>query len=202
MERQQHWDEVYHKPTSKLSWHQGHPTTSLQLITAIVPPPARVIDVGGGSSSLAGALLGAGYPGVSVLDISQIAIEQAKERIGPLSAEIRWIVGDVTTIENLGEYDVWHDRAVFHFLTSPEDRAAYCKVLHGSIRRGGHLIIATFGLEGPEQCSGLPVCRYGPESLRDAFGADFVVIRDLTEDHVTPWGQTQQFYYAVFQRQQ
>ena len=196
-----HWDEVYRlKGEQELSWHEDSPATSLALIREIKAPLARVIDIGGGSSVLAGQLLADGVQLVAVLDISEIALERAKERIGESSSHIRWIVGDVTALKDIGQFDIWHDRAVFHFLTRLEDRKNYIALAKETLTIGGHLVISTFSLDGPEKCSGLPIQRYDAKALGVEFGENFTLLRELNEVHTTPWGNPQKFAYAVFRR--
>lgn len=151
MDSQQHWDAAYAKDAEQLSWTQPEPTTSLQLI-AEATPTGRVIDIGGGASPLAGLLLDRGYQ-PTVLDISPSAIDRAKAALGPRAAQVQWIVADITASPALGTYDVWHDRATFHFLTEPAQRAAYVATLLRSLKPGGHAILATFALDGPENAA-------------------------------------------------
>lgn len=171
---------------------------SLALIAEVLPA-GRVIDVGGGASSLAGRLLDRGYS-VAVLDIAPASIERAKQRLGDRARLVRWIVADVTAIEDVGTFDVWHDRATFHFLTQPADRECYVRLLRKTVPVGGHVIIATFAPQGPSTCSGLDVARYDGESLRRELGPAFELIKSVPETHVTPWGKPQAFQYAVFRR--
>jgi SAM-dependent methyltransferase len=199
--RRLHWDEVYHlKGEQELSWHQDDPITSLALIREVKRPQARIIDIGGGSSVLAGRLLDDGAELVTVLDISEIALEKAKERIGEGKDRIRWIVGDIATLQDIGQFDIWHDRAVFHFLTRPEDRKNYRALVKQTLPVGGHLIVGTFSIDGPEKCSGLPVQRYDAKALAAEFGDNFTLLREFSEVHTTPWGKLQNFSYAVFKR--
>ncbi len=169
MSTQEHWESMYaSKGDQDLSWTQPEPRTSLSLITEVCPA-GRVIDVGGGTSLLVERLLGRGY-WVAVLDISQTAIDRARHRVGSRATQIHWIVADVTAYPDLGSFDVWHDRAVFHFLTAPADRAAYTGLLERTVPAGGHAVIATFALDGPEMCSGLEVRRYDGQSLAAELG--------------------------------
>jgi 2-polyprenyl-3-methyl-5-hydroxy-6-metoxy-1,4-benzoquinol methylase len=195
----EHWDSVYNtKSDAEVSWTQAEPRTSLSLIREVCRK-GRVIDVGGGTSILAERLLDAGYS-VAVLDISEAAIAQAKARMGAKSERVRWIVTDITAAPELGTFDVWHDRALFHFLTDPSDRAAYIALLSRSIPVGGHAVIATFALEGPEKCSGLPVRRYDGHHLALELGSGFELLKSVPEIHLTPWGKPQAFQYSVFRR--
>jgi 2-polyprenyl-3-methyl-5-hydroxy-6-metoxy-1,4-benzoquinol methylase len=194
-----HWNSVYQSRTdAELSWTQADPALSLALIREVCPS-GRVIDVGGGTSPLAGRLLELGYS-VAVLDISEAAIDSARKRLGDRAAQVAWVVADVTAMPALGEYDVWHDRAVFHFLIDPADRAAYAALLKRTIPAGGHAVIATFALDGPEKCSGLPVRRYDGPSLQAELGPDFRLMKSVPGMHVTPWGKPQSFQYSVFER--
>ena len=198
MDTQQHWDATYAKDPQQLSWTQPEPTVSLQLI-AEATPVGHVIDIGGGASPLAGLLLDRGYQ-PTVLDISGAAVERAKAALGPRAAQIEWIVADVTGDVDLRSCDVWHDRATFHFLTELAQRAAYFVKLRQTLRPGGHVILATFALDGPEKCSGLQVRRYSPELLTQELGPQFHLIKTILETHHTPWGATQSFQYSLFQR--
>ena len=195
----EHWQAVYEsKGDAELSWTQPEPRLSLDLIRHVCPT-GRVIDVGGGTSMLAEKLLSAGYS-VAVLDISETALARGRTRLGPRAAAICWITADVTSTRDLGRYDLWHDRAVFHFLIDPADRAAYVALLSRTIAPGGHAVIATFGLDGPETCSGLPVRRYGGPSLAVELGPGFRLLESVEEAHATPWGKPQAFQYSVFGR--
>jgi 2-polyprenyl-3-methyl-5-hydroxy-6-metoxy-1,4-benzoquinol methylase len=199
-DRQQHWETVYGtKAADRVSWFRPHLETSLALVERYATDrDARVIDVGGGESTLVDDLVARGY-GLTVLDISQTAIAATKARLGTEAGGVEWITSDITRAAlPSGAYDVWHDRAVFHFLTAPEDRAAYVARVRQSLKRGGHLILATFGPDGPMKCSGLEVCRYDADSLRREFGEDFRLLESLTEVHHTPFGTMQQFLYCCF----
>ncbi|HZL35396.1 MAG TPA: class I SAM-dependent methyltransferase [Tepidisphaeraceae bacterium] len=196
-----HWQNAYlTQSESQVSWHEDDPQLSLELIAEYSTPQARVIDIGGGSSVLAGRLLERGYCDVAVLDISPAALDRAKARIGKSRDRIRWIAADITQADKLGSFDIWHDRAVFHFLTAPRDRQAYVFLANKTIVIGGHLIIGTFALSGPEKCSGLPVERYDARKLALALGSGFRLIKEIAQTHSTPMGQTQDFIYAVFER--
>ena len=202
MDRKAHWEQLYAaKGERDVSWFQAEPALSLELIQAVSSARGRVIDVGGGASVLVDRLLDLGFGHVAVLDISRAAQEKARVRLGKRADAVRWIEADVTAVEDVGEFDVWHDRAVFHFLTEPGDRRRYVELARRSIPPGGHLIIATFAPEGPPRCSGLEVCRYDARSLAAALGDAFALAREAEEAHVTPWGSTQAFFYGVFRRQ-
>ena len=194
-----HWETVYtSKSDAELSWTQAEPTTSLTLITEACSADS-VIDVGGGTSPLAERLLDRGYA-VTVLDISQAAIDRARRRLGTRASEVDWMVADVTAGPDLGTFDVWHDRAVFHFLITPADRAAYVALLARTVPTGGHAVIATFALDGPEKCSGLEVRRYDGGALAAELGPRFRLLKSVPELHWTPWGVVQSFQYSLFKR--
>lgn len=194
-----HWENVYQsKATDEVSWYRPHLDVSLRLVEEAAPDRASaIIDVGGGEATLVDDLVGRGYRDVTVLDVSQVAIDVAKARLGAAAASVHWITGDITQVELArARYDLWHDRAVFHFLTKAEDRAAYVRQVARSVKPGGHVVVATFGPEGPEKCSGLEVVRYDPASLHDQFGPKFRLVDSVTELHETPWGAPQQFMYC------
>jgi SAM-dependent methyltransferase len=207
--RKDHWEHIYsEKASTDVSWYQQHPQRSLELIKATgVDATARIIDIGGGASTLADFILAAGYENLSVLDISQTAIKQARARLGQYADKradkVTWLEHDITEpdITGLvtdGLFDVWHDRAVFHFLTEPDDRARYVRTLSKALKPGGHVIIATFDLNGPTKCSGLDVERYSPETMSAALGETFNLVETSTEEHVTPGGSVQNFVYCRF----
>jgi SAM-dependent methyltransferase len=194
-----HWESVYQtKAVDEVSWYRPHLEVSLTLIEkASSDIDSAVIDVGGGEATLVDDLVARGFRDVTVLDISAAAIEVTKGRLGPSCDVVHWITGDITAVElEAARYDVWHDRAVFHFLTSADDRAAYVRQVARSVRLGGHVIVATFGLDGPEKCSGLDVVRYDAENLHGEFGPKFRLLDSVTELHETPWGTPQQFMYC------
>jgi len=202
MDWKSHWESVYTaKEASDVSWFQEHPTRSLELIRAVAPENCRFIDIGGGASVLVDHLLELGFIAPTVLDLSGEALARARARLGDRAGRVHWIEADVTTATELGEFEVWHDRAVFHFLTESGDRQKYVELAKRTVPLGGHVVIATFGLEGPPRCSGLDVCRYDAFSLAREFGAGFSLVRSADEMHRTPWGSTQVFTYAVFRRQ-
>ena len=199
MDPKAHWEKVYRtKQPTEVSWYRPHLDVSLQLIEeAASNRDARIIDVGGGESTLVDDLLDRGYHNLSVLDISATALAIAKERLGDMADQVNWLCADVTTFAfPQQEYDVWHDRAVFHFLTEGYDRAAYVRQVAHAVAPGGHVIVATFGPEGPTKCSGLDVVRYDPNALHDEFGPRFRLVKHLTELHQTPAGSLQQFTYC------
>lgn len=194
-----HWENVYQtKAVDEVSWYRPHLETSLDLIGhAVRDTGSSIIDVGGGEATLVDDLVARGYRDLTVLDISSAAIDVAKGRLGPAGASVHWITGDITTVElDAARYDVWHDRAVFHFLTNADDRAAYVRQVTRSVRLGGHVIVATFGPDGPDKCSGLDVVRYDAENLHGEFGTKFRLLDSVTELHETPWGTPQQFMYC------
>lgn len=199
MSGKQHWEAVYSsKSDADVSWTQPEPRTSLSLIREACPT-GRVIDVGGGTSILADKLLEAGRS-VAVLDISETAIARAQARLGTHASQVRWIIADVTAKPDLGTFDLWHDRAVFHFLVNPADRDAYIAVLRQTVFVGGHVVIATFAPDGPDKCSGLEVRRYNGRTLCAELGGGFDLLKEVLETHLTPWGKPQSFQYSLFKR--
>jgi SAM-dependent methyltransferase len=200
--RQAHWQNVYtNKGENEVSWFQESPAPSLALIAQIgVTPASGIIDIGGGASRLVDHLIDQGFRDITVLDLSAAALEAARARLGERALRAHWLVADATTWEPSRVYDLWHDRAAFHFLTEEHDRAAYVARLKRGLKIGGHAIIATFALDGPEKCSGLPVMRYDPTQLEQTLGAGFRLLRSHGNDHATPWGSQQRFQFSVFQR--
>ena len=201
-ERQAHWQNVYTtKGEGEVSWFQDSPAISIDLIkSAAVSKESAIVDVGGGASRLVDHLLKDGFRSIAVLDLSSAALETAKSRLGSAGADVEWITSDVTTWRPRRQYDVWHDRAAFHFLTDPGDRRAYIDTLRSALRPNGQAIIATFALDGPEKCSGLPVQRYDASTLQRELGEDFRLIESRRETHTTPWDSTQSFQFARFVR--
>jgi trans-aconitate methyltransferase len=201
-ERQSHWQNVYSgKGEQQVSWTQADPQPSLGLIEKFARDrAAAIVDIGGGASRLVDALVGRGFTAVTVLDLSEAALQSAQARMGEHAAAVRWIAADATDWQPPGAFDIWHDRAAFHFLVEPEDRAAYIDRLHAGVKPGGHAIIATFAPDGPEKCSGLPVRRYDPGSLSRTIGDAFELVEQLRHHHVTPWGAGQSFQYSVLRR--
>lgn len=199
--KKEHWETVYATRSDEaLSWYREHLENSLKLIAGSgVSKHAAIIDVGGGSSSLAGDLLANGFANVTVLDISEKALERSRKRIGRFANRIRWVAADISAA-NLPEksFDVWHDRAVFHFLTDSEERRKYVELVKRTVIPGGHVIVAAFGPEGPAKCSGLEVVRYSAASLQKEFGDSFKLMNSLKESHITPGGKTQEFVYCDF----
>ncbi|MEO5859226.1 MAG: class I SAM-dependent methyltransferase [Pyrinomonadaceae bacterium] len=197
--RAEHWEKVYAtKSDAEVSWYREHLDNSLRMIINTgAGHDAAVIDVGGGSSTLVDDLLDNGFINVSVLDISSSALERSKARLGFREQLVEWISGDVTEIDlSPNRFDVWHDRAVFHFLTDPDDRRAYVELVNASVKPSGHIIVASFGTSGPLKCSGLDVVRYDPESMHGEFGSGFHLVDSIAETHETPFGTTQDFIYC------
>lgn len=202
-DRKQHWDRVYEATQSTVgSWYQREPTRSLEILAEADAGPERtIIDVGGGDSTLVDAVLERHLGRMTVLDLSGAALARARARLGPRAKDVTWIEADVTGVElpPCG-YDVWHDRAVFHFLTDSGDRERYVAAAARALKRSGTLIVATFGPEGPTRCSGLAVTRYRPEELAREFGDAFELLRGFEDVHRTPSGAEQQFTFAIFRR--
>lgn len=199
MDTQTHWDKIYtQKAPDQVSWYRPHLEASLALVEQAGSGPfASIIDVGAGESTLVDDLLARGYSNVTVLDISQAAIAASRKRLGDTAEHVRWLVADITQAElEPSAYDVWHDRAVFHFLTTAADRRAYVRQVVRAVRRGGHVIVSAFGPEGPTRCSGLDVVRYDAKSLHAEFGASFRLISSSRQLHETPFGTTQRFLYC------
>jgi SAM-dependent methyltransferase len=204
MDSSAHWQSVYtQKSPDSVSWFQAEPTHSLTLIRAVTPSlDASIVDIGGGASTLVDALLASGYTALTVLDLAPAALQHARDRLGPAGAPVMWVAADVLTVDfPAASVDVWHDRAVFHFLTQPDARAQYLAQVRRAVRAGGHVVIATFAEDGPTRCSGLEVARYAPHELQEAFGPGFVLVSSAREVHVTPSGATQAFTYGVFRWQ-
>jgi SAM-dependent methyltransferase len=198
----EHWESIYaEKPEEMLSWSQPSPVRCLKLIRQFSRPGSSVIDIGGGSSTLAGMLVEEGFSPCTVLDISSAALERARSRLDPaIQTRIDWRVADLLDEPELPKFDVWHDRAVFHFLVEPEQRAAYVKVAERTVAPLGLMVMATFALDGPEKCSGLPVERYDAASLARHFEQSFRLKHEDREMHETPWGVSQPFLFVVLER--
>ncbi len=195
-----HWQAVYARNAPEgVSWHASHLTLSVDFIRRVASQEARVIDIGGGHSALVDDLLQEKYSHLAVLDISETALDCSRKRLGQANSLIQWLVGDVLSCPLPGShFDVWHDRAVFHFLTQPEQRTAYVSQLSHALKPGGHVVMATFGPDGPMQCSGLATCRYDPDSLAQALGSSFHLVESAIDLHQTPLGTQQQFLYCLF----
>ncbi|MCY4743367.1 class I SAM-dependent methyltransferase [Pelomonas sp. UHG3] len=198
-----HWEQVYgSKAPDAVSWYAPHLAESLAYIRqAGADLDAAILDVGGGESTLVDDLLDAGYRRIEVLDLSEQALAVCRARLGERAAQVRWCAGDVLEMElALNSVDIWHDRAVFHFLTDPAQRRRYVEQVLNALKPGGFAIVGTFGPEGPTECSGLPVARYSSDGLHAEFGAPFQLLEHATHLHTTPWGSTQQFVYCFCRR--
>ncbi|MDO8607595.1 MAG: class I SAM-dependent methyltransferase [Phaeospirillum sp.] len=202
MDRHAHWQGVYEdKGETEVSWFQEHPASSLALIRDTgLGSDARIIDIGGGASRLVDHLIELGFRSIAVLDIASAALEQARHRLGERAAQVEWLVADVTAWTPPARFDLWHDRAVFHFLTDPADRAAYAATMAAAVPKGGHAIIGTFALDGPERCSGLPIRRYDADGLAAEFSRNFDPVAAMAEDHFTPAGKVQRFLFRRLRR--
>jgi SAM-dependent methyltransferase len=203
MDSKTHWESVYEtKSPESVSWYAPHLLTSLRYIQAAAPDKSTAItDVGGGESTLVDDLIGAGYRNLTVMDISATALQVAKQRLGEHGDDVRWHTADILQVGlPKASFDVWHDRAVFHFLTTDSQRERYVtQVLH-ALKPGGFAIVGTFGPQGPDKCSGLPVSRYAAGDLHSRFGEPFQLIESSMEVHTTPWGAPQQFVYCFCKR--
>lgn len=200
--RKSHWEKAYaDKGEAGVSWFEDRPAVSLDMIAQIGGTPAMsLIDTGGGASRLVDALVAAGWHSVTVLDLSETALDAAKARLGNAAAQVQWIAADVTQWQPTVAYDIWHDRAAFHFLVGESERSAYVERLGLAVKPGGHAIIATFAPDGPERCSGLPVARYDAASLAGVIGPAFELVDERRYLHTTPWGSTQSFQFSLFRR--
>ena len=203
MSRAEHWDTVYGaKAEDAVSWYQRDATSSLTMLDAChVPPQASVVDVGGGASVLVDALLARGHQDVTVLDVSEAGLARARARLGDVGHAVHWVVDDVTRWAPERTFDVWHDRAVFHFLTDREDRAHYVERMRAALAPGALVVVATFATDGPEQCSGLSVQRYDAASLHEALGSDLMVVHERRQVHHTPSGAEQPFTWLALRTQ-
>ena len=201
MNRQQHWNHIYQtKGPQDVSWYQRRPELSLPLIAASgLSKDAGVIDVGGGASMLIDCLLDAGYTRLAVLDVSGVVLTQTRARLGARAAGVEWFETDVTTFEPPHRFGLWHDRAVFHFLIAPEDRHGYVAALRRTLQPGGTVIMATFAVDGPPECSGLDIIRYDQQTLVTELGPEFTLQEVRRETHLTPWESEQRFMYFRFQ---
>ena len=200
--RQQHWNAIYKSRDEwDVSWFEAFPAISLEMIEAIgLKPDTCIVDVGGGESRLIDALLRAGLNCLAVLDVSREALEHARARIGTAARVVTWIESDVTGSWSLKPMDIWHDRAVFHFLVEAEDRLRYLTHLRQTLKVNGGAIIATFAPDGPDRCSGLPVARYSPDALAAELGGEFTLLESRLHPHRTPSGTVQSFQYSRFRR--
>lgn len=195
-----HWEEVYQsKSPEQVSWTQAVPQTSLDLIESLdLPKTAKIIDIGGGDSKLIDYLLKAGYINLTVLDISTAAFKKAKTRLGKQAAAVKWIVSDITEFQPGESYDLWHDRATFHFLTGEDQVNAYTNIASKAVNQ--FLVIGTFSANGPDQCSGLPIRKYTAFQLQEQFNRDFTSLDCITEDHITPFQTVQNFVFCSFKK--
>ena len=201
MNRKEHWDTIYTtKADTDVSCYQPEPQVSLDLIEMASPAHGRIIDVGGGASLLVDKLLDAKFQKIAVLDVSAAALDRSKNRLGERAKLVEWIVADVMSGLDLGKFDVWHDRAVFHFLTDEGDRRNYVKLASRALPAGGHLIVGTFALDGPPKCSGLEVCRYDAATLSQELGPGFSLVHHIGHTHTTPAGKPQKFFFGLFRR--
>ena len=204
MKSKAHWEAIYKtKRPHEVSWFQREATISLALISRVAPAStSAIIDVGGGASMLVDGLLAAGYGNVTVLDLSPAALAEARRRLGLAGAAVNWLEADVLAADlPQRSFDVWHDRAVFHFLTTRTNRARYVAQARRAVKPGGHVLVATFAQDGPTRCSGLPVARYTPAALHREFGAGFRLLESVREEHITPSGTKQAYVYCLCQVQ-
>jgi SAM-dependent methyltransferase len=202
-ERKAHWETIYEtREPDEVSWYQANPELSIRLTQAVTRGDLsqRVLDVGGGASLLTDHLLDLGYRSIGVLDVASEALARVKDRLGKQARLVEWFEADVTRFDLPHRWDVWHDRAVFHFLTDPEDRRRYVSSLLSALDSGGHAIVATFGPDGPPRCSGLDIVRYSPEALAEELGSELTLLEATEELHSTPSGAKQAFVYGVFRR--
>jgi len=197
-----HWENIYRtKRENEFSWFQEYPAISMEFIQSFqIPPDTKILDVGGGDSRLADSLLALGYRNISVLDISEKAIERAKKRMETKAEKINWIIGDITELKTDIKFDLWHDRAVFHFLTDPNEAGKYLSVARKEMKPGGYLVIGTFSEKGPKKCSGLPVKQYSDKSLSAFFANGFSRINCKEQNHITPSASTQNFLFCSFRK--
>jgi SAM-dependent methyltransferase len=202
VDRHAHWQNVYEtKGEKEVSWFQESPSISLDMVHATaLKLTASIIDIGGGTSRLIDTLLDEGFGAITILDVSEKALETARARLGARASKVQWVAADVTTWEPAQTFDLWHDRAAFHFLTEPSDRAAYGERVSKAVRPGGHVIIGTFAPDGPERCSGLPVLRHDARSLAETLGPPFELVESRHHDHHTPTGGIQRFQFSRFRR--
>ena len=199
MDRAGHWQDVYsHKRPDEVSWYQPSPAPSLAALDRLgLAPPSSLVDVGGGASTLVDALLERGWRDLTVVDIAEPALAASRERLGQQARLVDWVRADLTAWRSDRTFDVWHDRAVFHFLTAADDRARYVAQARRAVRPGGHVIVASFGPDGPTRCSGLDVVRYSPEAMHAEFGAGFELLDSVREVHQTPSGRAQEFTWCL-----
>jgi SAM-dependent methyltransferase len=201
-DRKAHWESVFQKRADdQLSWYEPRPEHSLELVHAAIAQGARsLVDIGGGTSRVVDALLEEGLDRIGVLDVSDTALARTRDRLGPRATEVEWFSADVTEVDQIGTFDIWHDRAVFHFLLSEDDRRRYRELVERTVPEGGYAIVATFGSQGPERCSGLGVRRYDERELLEEMGVGFALVRSFVVDHPMPAGGQQQFVYVMMTR--
>lgn len=196
-----HWDRVWNdREANEVSWYQSDPTLSLHLIEQVTTPDDGIIDVGAGAARLVDRLLEAGYTDLTVLDLASAALDAARQRLGASGAHVRWVVGDVTRTDLGRRFDLWHDRAVLHFLVDDVDRQRYRAALRRAVDVGAHVVLATFAPGAPNQCSGLPVRHYDPAEMQRFLGSDFEALEHHEERHETPGGDAQPFVYGLYRR--
>jgi ubiquinone/menaquinone biosynthesis C-methylase UbiE len=202
VDRKDHWEKIYSvKKPDEMSWYQLNPEKSLELIGSVsASKDDHIIDVGGGASLLVDCLLEQGFKNISVLDISENTLKYAKQRLSNLAEKVDWIVADATLFVSKKKYDIWHDRAVFHFLTEKADREKYVSCVNRSLKKEGFLIVAAFAKDGPDKCSDLPVRQYDVGLIRAELGDEFELVRETVEVHKTPWGKDQKFNYFLFRK--
>lgn len=198
----EHWENVYHaKAEHEVSWYQPYPATSMEIISSLnLPTHAEIIDIGGGDSHLAEALLEKRFTNIHVLDISASAIERAKTRLGTNASSIQWIVSDITEFTTHAQFDLWHDRAAFHFLTTEDKISRYVALAEKTLRKDGHLVIGTFSESGPMKCSGLDITQYSESMMAQRFGQSFDLIKCQSINHTTPSGMIQNFLFCSFRK--
>ncbi|HXH20249.1 MAG TPA: class I SAM-dependent methyltransferase [Chitinophagales bacterium] len=201
-DKKKHWENIYeNRPPEEVSWYQNTPTTSLEFVKKVkLPKSARIIDIGGGESFFVDYLLEQGYRNITVLDISDTAIRHARQRVGEQAGHVKWVVTDVVNFEPEEQYDFWHDRATFHFLTSEDDIEQYRKLVSESIKPKGHMMIGTFSDNGPQRCSGLEIHQYSESLMEEQFSGNFQKVECKRVDHVTPYNTIQNFLFCLFRR--
>ncbi|MDF0716664.1 class I SAM-dependent methyltransferase [Muricauda sp. 334s03] len=197
-----HWEEVYTgKSDEEVSWFEGKPSTSLDIIASLdLPKDSSIIDIGGGNSNLISHLLENGYNNLSILDISENALQRTKSKLGKSAAKVQWINSDILNFEPTQDFELWHDRATFHFFTREEDILKYIDILGRSLKTGAYFILATFSTTGPKRCSGLEITQYSPEKLKELFKVDFTLLESFEKIHKTPFKTEQNFIYNLFQK--
>jgi 2-polyprenyl-3-methyl-5-hydroxy-6-metoxy-1,4-benzoquinol methylase len=202
LNQKQFWEDIYQrKPSSELSWTQEFPQISLDFVHSLdLPKTAKIIDIGGGESKLVDRLLDENFSDITVLDISEQALNRARERLGKRAGDVKWIAQDVLEFTPETPFDFWHDRATFHFLTNPVLIKKYISVICQTIIQSGHAVIGTFSEQGPEKCSGLPIRRYGEEDLSKSFSVGFEKLKCVSDDHITPFDTAQNFLFCLFHR--